>query len=158
MDPQGPGRKRVELAACFLLRPQMFLLDTHSFQSLDSRGPCWTSCLNFVISCLGCFLFLGLTFAAGSGATEEGLTSRGGRNLSLPLRFGLHPQGPCRVGTSRGSPLLLQGSSRPRDQTRISYVAGGFSTTETLGKPSSLTYFQIAHQAPLFMEFPRQEY
>ena len=62
VDPQGPGRKRVELAACFLLRPQMFLLDTHSFQSLDSRGPCWTSCLNFVISCLGCFLFLGLTF------------------------------------------------------------------------------------------------
>ena len=25
---------------------------------------------------------------AGSGATEEGLTSRGGRNLRLPLRFG----------------------------------------------------------------------
>ena len=27
--------------------------------------------------------------SAGSGATEEGLTSRGGRNLRLPLRFGL---------------------------------------------------------------------
>ena len=34
---------------------------------------------------------------AGSGATVEGLTSRGGRNLRLPLRFGLRPQGPCRV-------------------------------------------------------------
>ena len=32
--------------------------------------------------------------SAGSGATEEGLTSRGGRNLRLPLRFGLRPQGP----------------------------------------------------------------
>ena len=29
------------------------------------------------------------TDSAGSGATEEGLTSRGGRNLRLPLRFGL---------------------------------------------------------------------
>ena len=29
---------------------------------------------------------------------EEGLTSRGGRHLRLPLRFGLRPQGPCRVG------------------------------------------------------------
>ena len=37
--------------------------------------------------------------AAGSGAREEGLTSRGGRNLRLPLRFGLRPQGPCRVET-----------------------------------------------------------
>ena len=40
--------------------------------------------------------------SAGSGATEEGLTSRGGRHLRLPLRFGLRPQGPCRVGTTRG--------------------------------------------------------
>ena len=37
--------------------------------------------------------------SAGSGATEEGLTSRGDRNLRFPLRFGLRPQGPCRVGT-----------------------------------------------------------
>ena len=37
--------------------------------------------------------------SAWSGATEEGLTSRGGRNLRLPLRFGLRPQGPCSVGT-----------------------------------------------------------
>ena len=33
--------------------------------------------------------------SAVSGATEEGLTLRGGRNLRLPLRFGLRPQGPC---------------------------------------------------------------
>ena len=31
--------------------------------------------------------------SAGCGATEEGLTSRGGSNLRLPLRFGLRPQG-----------------------------------------------------------------
>ena len=37
--------------------------------------------------------------SAGSGATEEGLTSRGGRNLRLPLRFVLRPQGP-RTGKS----------------------------------------------------------
>ena len=37
--------------------------------------------------------------SARSGATEEGLTSRGGRKPRLPLHFGLRPQGPCRVGT-----------------------------------------------------------
>ena len=36
---------------------------------------------------------------AGFGAMEEGLISRGGRKPRLPLRFGLLPQGPCRVGT-----------------------------------------------------------
>ena len=36
--------------------------------------------------------------SAGFGAMEEGLISREGRNLRLPLRFGLRPQGPCRVG------------------------------------------------------------
>ena len=37
--------------------------------------------------------------STGFGAMEEGLTSRGGRNLRLPLRLRLRPQGPCRVGT-----------------------------------------------------------
>ena len=37
--------------------------------------------------------------SAGFGAMEEGLILRGGRNLRLPLRFGLRPQGPCTVGT-----------------------------------------------------------
>lgn len=37
--PRAPA-ERVELAACFLLCPQMFLLDTHSSWSLDSRCPC----------------------------------------------------------------------------------------------------------------------
>ena len=32
---------------------------------------------------------------------ELGRTSRGGRHLRLPLRFGLRPQGPCRVGAAR---------------------------------------------------------
>ena len=35
---------------------------------------------------------------AWSGATEEGLTSRGGRNLRLPLRFGLRSQVPAELG------------------------------------------------------------
>ena len=62
--------------------------------------------------------------SARSGATEEGLTSRGGRHLRLPLRFGLRPQGPCRVGTGesglvclkKGTPLasrVAQGVSGP---------------------------------------------
>ena len=50
--------------------------------------------------------------SAGSGATEEGLTSRGGRNLRLPLRFGLRPQRPCRVGTQE-SGLVLSEEGNP---------------------------------------------
>ena len=34
-----------------------------------------------------------------------------------------------------GCHVLLQGSSRPRDQTHISCLAGGFFTTEPPGKP-----------------------
>ena len=34
--------------------------------------------------------------------------------------------------------FLLQGSSWPRDQTQISCIAGGFFTTEPLGKPHKL--------------------
>ena len=55
-----------------------------------------------------------VAFEEGSGprvATEEGLTSRGGRNLRLPLSFGLRPQGPCRVATRekpRGSHRLAR--------------------------------------------------
>ena len=45
--------------------------------------------------------------SAGSGATEEGLTSRGGRHLRLPLRFGLRPQGPCRVGTGESGLIFI---------------------------------------------------
>ena len=46
--------------------------------------------------------------SAGSCATEEGLTSRGGWNLRLPLRFGLRPQGPCRVGTGESGLVLTE--------------------------------------------------
>ena len=38
------------------------------------------------------------------------------------------------LNTRVGCHALLQGSSQPRDQTRISCVAGGFFTTEPLGK------------------------
>ena len=59
--------------------------------------------------------------SAGSGATEEGLTSRGGRNLRLPLRFGLRPQGPCRVGTGE-SGLVLSEEGNPAG---LSSCSGG---------------------------------
>ena len=50
--------------------------------------------------------------SAGFGAMEEGLISRGGRNLRLPLRFGLQPQGTCRVGTGEsGLALSEEGTS-----------------------------------------------
>ena len=45
---------------------------------------------------------------AGFGAMEEGLISRGGRNARLPLRFGLRPQGPCRVGTGESGLVLSE--------------------------------------------------
>ena len=59
--------------------------------------------------------------SAGSGATEEGLTSRGGRHLRLPLRFGLRPQGPCRVGTGE-SGLVLSEEGNPAG---LSSCSGG---------------------------------
>ena len=45
---------------------------------------------------------------AGFGAMEEGLISREGRNLRLPLRFGLRPQGTCRVGTGESGIVLSE--------------------------------------------------
>ena len=36
-----------------------------------------------------------------------------------------------------------RGSSRPRDQTRVSCIAGGFFTTEPLGKPHNQLYSNI---------------
>ena len=60
---------------------------------------------------------------AGSGATEEGLTSRGGMNLRLPLRFGSDHRVPAELGQEsqassclrKGTPLasrIAQGVSR----------------------------------------------
>ena len=46
--------------------------------------------------------------SAGLGTMEEGLFSRRGWNLTLPLRFGLRPQGPCRVGTGDSGLLLSE--------------------------------------------------
>ena len=46
------------------------------------------------------------------GSMEEGLTLRGHRNLRIPLRFGLRPQGPCRVGTGE-SGLVLSEEGKP---------------------------------------------
>ena len=58
---------------------------------------------------------------AGFGAMEEGLISREGRNLRLPLRFGLRPQGPCRVGT-RESGIVL---SEEGNSACLSRCSGG---------------------------------
>ena len=46
--------------------------------------------------------------SAGFGAMEEGLTSRGGRNLRLPLGFGLRLHGPCSVGTGESCLVLSE--------------------------------------------------
>ena len=50
--------------------------------------------------------------SAGSGATEEVLIWLGGKNLRLPLRFGLRLQGPCTVGTGE-SGLVLSEEGNP---------------------------------------------
>ena len=46
--------------------------------------------------------------SSGFGAMEDGLTSRGDRNLRIPLRFGLRPQGSCRVGTGESVLVLSE--------------------------------------------------
>ena len=46
--------------------------------------------------------------SAGFGAMEEGLISRGGRNLRLPLGFGLRLHGPCSVGTGESCLVLSE--------------------------------------------------
>ena len=49
--------------------------------------------------------------SAGSGATEEGLTSRGSRILSLPLRFGSDHRVPAELGQeSQASSCLRKGT------------------------------------------------
>ena len=50
--------------------------------------------------------------STGFAAMEKGLVLSGGRNLRLPLRFGLRPQGPCRVGTGE-SGLVLSEEGNP---------------------------------------------
>ena len=46
--------------------------------------------------------------SAGFGAMEEGLISRGGRNVRLPLGFGLRLHGPCSVGTGESCLVLSE--------------------------------------------------
>ena len=46
--------------------------------------------------------------SAGFSAMKEGLISRGGRNLRLPLGFGLRLHGPCRVGTGESCLVLSE--------------------------------------------------
>ena len=51
--------------------------------------------------------------------------------LQTPLSMGLSRQGYLGVTVS-----FSWGSFRPRDQTHVSCIAGGFFTTEPPGKPS----------------------
>ena len=60
--------------------------------------------------------------SAGFGAMEEDLISRGGRNLRLPLLFGLQPQGQCRVGTGESGLVL----SEEGNSACLSCCSGGF--------------------------------
>ena len=46
--------------------------------------------------------------STGFAAMEEGLISKGGRHLRLPLHFRLRPQGPCRVGTGESCLVLSE--------------------------------------------------
>ena len=65
--------------------------------------------------------------SAGVGAMEEGLTSRGGRNLRLPLRLGLRPQGPAELGQeSQASSGLREGS--PLASRGVQEVSGPLSS------------------------------
>ena len=65
--------------------------------------------------------------STGFGAMEEGLISRRGRNLSLPLRFGLLPQGPCTVGTGE-SGLVLSENGTPLASRVVQGVSGPWSS------------------------------
>ena len=47
--------------------------------------------------------------STGFAAMEEGLISRSGRNLRVPLHFRLRLQGPCRVGTGESGLVLCGG-------------------------------------------------
>ena len=75
--------------------------------------------------------------------------------------------------TGVGSLTLLQRNSWPRNRTRVSRIAGRFSTIELQEKPFMLvkvrvkslnlvrlfvTPWSVAHQAPLSMGFSKQEY
>ena len=56
-----------------------------------------------------------------------------------------------------------RGSSRPRNQTQVSCIAGRFFTNSAMREALSYvqlftTLWTVAHQAPLSMGFSRQEY
>ena len=73
------------------------------------------------------------------------LTSRGGRHLRLPLRFGLRPQGPCRVGTG-ASP----GTSLPFATYSVDVEATGYYRQFFTGVPvyDGITSIQPANLVP----------
>ena len=59
--------------------------------------------------------------SAGSGTTEEGLTSRGGRNLRLPLRFGLRPHPQRLLHVAAGLQTCARPSLRAGLLTRTAF-------------------------------------
>ena len=75
--------------------------------------------------------------SAGFDTMEEGLISRAGRNLRLPLRFGLWSQGPCRVGTGESGPVL----SEERNPACLSSCLGGLRPlVELCVEPAGFSY------------------
>ena len=92
--------------------------------------------------------------SSGFGAMEEGLTSRGDRNLRIPLSFGLRPQGPCRVGTGE-SGLVLSEEGNPAG---LSSCSGGSQATRraVCGTRGSLRTMHGGGSAPSCCAFTRR--
>ena len=103
--------------------------------------------------------------------TEKGQHTRTGARMLSPfrhVRLCVTPRtaprqapvfGGCsRENTAVGCHALLRGSSRPRDQTRISCAscsAGGFVTTEPRGKPHIYTRRYVTHTHTMEYYFKR---
>ena len=86
---------------------------------------------------------LGQNTGVGSPSLFQGIFPTQGLNPGLPHcqvdSLPDEPQGKPK-NTGVGSWFLLQLSSPPRNQTRVSCTAGGFFTKELTGKPSYQVY------------------
>ena len=139
--PQGPGRIGVFRAALSAVVPALWaaILGGPSHGKVTTGGGRPVLRLRGEGSCGGGGA---PRDSAGSGATEEGLTSRGGRNLRLPLRFGLR-QGlvPLRWDCALPSPNAPGKALESREGTRpLRRVEEGLSRSFSGGggKPSNI--------------------
>ena len=108
--------------------------------------------------------------SAGSGATEEGLTSRGGRNLRLPLRFGSDGRVPAELGQEshassclrKGTPLAsrvvrgFQAPGRAVCGTRGSFrmMHGGVSAPSCCAFIHRVAFKEVSGHRVLFKSVP----